>query len=145
MAVSRMLVAVSSPWASERFAAPLVDLAQRLGAEVLIAHVAQIQQADKNEADAKARGEATLNLLIDELRETGIEADGVLIFSEDVAKAILNTAKERNCTLIVLGASGDGMLRGLFKRLFSNDVTTSVTRQATVPVLLCPTNWRGTI
>jgi nucleotide-binding universal stress UspA family protein len=39
--MSRILVAVSSPWASERMVEPLTGLAKRLGAEVLVVHVSR--------------------------------------------------------------------------------------------------------
>ena len=63
----------------------------------------------------------------------------------DVAKAILNTAKARNCTMIVLGFSGEGFLKGIFKRLLASDVVSSILKQSELPVLLCPTNWQGTL
>ena len=39
--MSRILVAISSPWAANRVAEPVVDLARKLGAEVLIVHVSR--------------------------------------------------------------------------------------------------------
>ena len=38
MSKSRLLVAVSSPWASEKFLAPIADIANRLEADVIVAH-----------------------------------------------------------------------------------------------------------
>lgn len=134
-----MLVAVSSPWASEKLATPLSDLARRLGADVLVAHVAQQHDEDESETDARQRGEQTLMLLVENLRQTGLQADGVMLFSENIAKAILNTAKARDCTMIVLGLTGKGVL----KRLIAGDVPSAVIRQADLPVLLLPANWEG--
>ena len=136
-----MLVAVSSPWASEKLAAPIADLARRLDARVLIAHVAQLQEEDEHESDAAQRGEQTLKMLTDGLIAKGIEAEGVMLFSDDTTKAILNTAHARQCTLIVLGLTG----RSLLKRLISGDVPGHLIRQTDVPVLLCPASWTGTI
>ncbi len=141
MSQSKLLVAVSSPWASEKLTEPIADLARRLDAQVIIAHVAQMQDQDEHESDARQRGEQTLNVLTASLRETGIETEGVMLFANDVAKAILNTARARNCTLIVLGLSGKGVL----KRLIAGDVPGNLIRQADMPVLLCPANWSGTI
>ena len=141
MSSSHILVGVSSPWASEKFVGPIVDLAQRLEADVIIAHVAQLQEEDEHESDAKQRGEQTLKLLTDALNEAGIDADGVLLFSDDIPKALLKTAKARGCTLIVLGLTGKSML----KRLIVGDVPGNVTRQTDIPVLLFPPNATETV
>lgn len=136
-----MLVAVSSPWASEKLTGPIADLARRLNAEAVIAHVAQLQEEDEHESDATARGEQALQLLTDGLRDAGIVAEGVMLFSDDTAKAILNTARARQCSLIVLGLTGKGVL----KRLIAGDVPANLIRQTELPVLLCPANWQGMI
>lgn len=141
MSKSRLLVAVSSPWASQKLATPITDLARRLEAEVVIAHVAQLQDEDENEGDAHQRGEQTLQMLGAQLNESGIKADSVMLFSDDISKAILNTAKSRSCTMIVLGLTGKGVL----KRLIAGDVPANLIRQADLPVLLCPANWVGMI
>ncbi len=134
-------MAVSSPWASEKLARPIADLAKRLDAEVLASHVTVLQDEDEHESDATQRGEATLKLLVDELRAAGVATEGVMLFSDDTAKAILNTAKARGCTMIVLGLTGKGVL----KRLIAGDVPANIIRQADMPVLLCPANWNGSI
>jgi nucleotide-binding universal stress UspA family protein len=136
-----MLVAVSSPWASEKLTRPIADLARRLDAAAVVAHVSQLQEEDEHESDATQRGEQTLQLLTDRLREAGIEAEGVMLFSDDTAKAILNTARARQCTLIVLGLTGKGVL----KRLIAGDVPGNLIRQTDLPVLLCPANWDGIV
>lgn len=136
-----MLVAVSSPWASEKLAGPIADLAKRLGARVLVSHVTTLHDEDEHESDATERGEQTLKLIVDQLRTAGVETEGIMLFSDDTAKAILNTAKARGCTLIVLGLTGKGVL----KRLIAGDVPANIIRQADMPVLLCPANWNGTI
>jgi nucleotide-binding universal stress UspA family protein len=136
---SKLLVAVSSPWASEKLTEPIADLARRLDAQAIVAHVAQMQDEDEHESDARQRGEQTLNVMTASLREAGIETEGVMLFANDVSKAILNTARARNCTLIVLGLSGKGVL----KRLIAGDVPGNLIRQADMPVLLCPANWSG--
>ena len=140
MSVSRILLAVSSPWASDRFLEPITDLSKRLDAEVVIAHVTQQQDEDENDSDARQRGEQTLKLLTDALSDADVRAEGVMLFANDTAKAILNTAQARNCTLIVLGVNGKGM----FKRLIAPDVPSVVIRQSPIPVLVCPANWVGT-
>ena len=138
---SRMLVSVSSPWASEKLVGPIADLAARLDAEVLVAHVATLQDDDDAESDATERGEQTLGLLTQGLRDAGVEADGVMLLSDDTPKAILNTARAKGCTCIVLGLTGKGVL----KRLIAGDVPANLIRQTDLPVLLLPANWDGTI
>lgn len=142
---SRILVAVSSPWASERLAVPVVDLASRLDASVVVTHVAHVQNEDEHESDAKKRGEESLKLLTEELRNLGVETEGVMLFSDDVPKAILNTAKAKECTLIVIGAAENHVFKGLFKRLLANDVPGAIVRQSDLPVLILPTDWRGPV
>ncbi len=136
-----MLVAVSSPWASEKLVKPIADLATRLDAVTLVAHVATLHDDDEVESDATERGEQTLKTLVDGLKDAGIEAEGVMLFSDDTPKAILNTARQKNCTMIVLGLTGKGVL----KRLIAGDVPANLIRQTDLPVLLCPANWSGTI
>lgn len=139
MTKSRLLIAVSSPWAAEKLTAPVADLARRLDAEAIVAHVAQLQDEDEHESDARQRGEQTLKLLADGLKQAGVTVEGLMLFSDDVAKAILNTAKARQCTMIILGLTGKGVL----KRLIAGDVPANIVRQADLPVLLCPANWSG--
>ncbi|MFA9477722.1 universal stress protein [Phycisphaerales bacterium AB-hyl4] len=141
MSRTRMLIAVSSPWASEKLVGPLADLAARLDAEAVVAHVAQLQDEDEHESDATQRGEQTLHLMTEGLRDAGVKTDGVMLFSDDTSKAILNTAKARQCTLIVLGLTGKGVL----KRLIAGDVPSNLIRQTNLPVLLCPANWDGSV
>jgi len=138
---SKLLVAVSSPWASEKLAAPISDLALRLDAEAVVAHVTTLHEEDEHESDATQRGEQTLKLLTDGLHSRGVTAEGVMLFSDDTAKAIMNTAHARGCSLIVLGLTGKGVL----KRLIAGDVPANIIRQADLPVLLCPANWSGNI
>ncbi|MEM1445419.1 MAG: universal stress protein [Planctomycetota bacterium] len=138
---SRVLVAVSSPWASEKLITPVADLAKRLDSEVVIAHVATLQDQDDHESEATERGEQTLRTMVKGLGETGVSAEGVMLFSDDTPKAILNTARARRCTMIALGLTGKGAL----KRLISGDVPANLIRQTDLPVLLLPANWDGTL
>ena len=141
MSKSRLLIAVSSPWASEKLTTPIADLAKRLGAEALVTHVAEVKDEDESESEARQRGEQTLKLLVESLQATGVTAEGVMLFADDVPKAIINTAKARGCTMIVLGLTG----KGVFKRLIAGDVPGNIIRMADLPVLLCPANWAGMI
>ncbi len=141
MARSRILVSVSTPWASEKVCAAIRDLAQRLDASVVVAHVAQSQDDDDSEQDARDRGEQTLSMLTSNLVEAGVTAEGVLLFGDDVARAILNAASAHDVTLIILGASGKGRMA----RLLAGDVPQQVIRSTELPVLVFPPDWAGMI
>ena len=141
MSKSKILVAVSSPWASEKLVEPVADLASRLSSDVVIAHVATLQDEDEHESDATNRGEQTLKLLTENLQSANINCEGIMLFSDDTSKAILNTAHARDCTMIVLGLAGKGVL----KRLIAGDVPGNLIRQTDLPVLLLPANWSGKV
>lgn len=121
--------------------APMADLAKRMNADVLVAHVAEVKEEDETEAESRSRGEQTLKLLLDGLKNQGVNAEGVILYSDDVAKALINTAKARSCTMLVVGLTG----KGVFKRLIAGDVPGNIIRQADLPVLICPANWTGLI
>src|SRR4051812_25179014 len=60
--MSKILIAVSSPWASERVVEPLADMAKRLGAEILAVHVSRPSGGQMREQE-QADGENAINLL----------------------------------------------------------------------------------
>ncbi len=120
---------------------PIIDLARRLDADAIVAHVAHPQGEDHDEADARQRGEETLKLLTDALRAAEIRAEAIMLFSDDIPKAILNTAKARDCTLVVLGLTSKSM----WQRLIEGNVPANIIRQSDLPVLLCPANWNGMV
>ncbi len=141
MARSRILIAVSTPWASEKLCQTIRDLAERLDASVVVAHVAQATDDDESDADVKARGEQTLAGLTGKLTEGKVNAEGVLLFGDDIARAILNAAEAHSCSLILVGASGKGRMA----RLLAGDIPQQVVRQADRPVMIFPPDWSGTV
>jgi nucleotide-binding universal stress UspA family protein len=134
--MSRILVAVSSPWASERVVEPVADLAKRLGAEVLVVHVSRPSGGQQREQE-QADGEAAVRLLSGKLQERGVLVQTLLMFSDDIARAVLNTATEREISLIVLGLTG----RNVFARLLSGNVPVELIKNTKVPVMLLPPDW----
>jgi nucleotide-binding universal stress UspA family protein len=136
MFMSRILVAVSSPWASERVVEPVADLAKRLGAEVLVVHVSRPSGGQMREQE-QADGEAAVRLLSGKLQERGVLVQTLLMFSDDIARAVLNTAMEREITLIVLGLTG----RNIFARLLSGNVPVELIKNTKIPVMLLPPDW----
>ncbi len=138
--MSRILIAVSSPWASERMVEPLGELARRLSAEVLVVHVSRPSGGQMREQE-QADGEAAISLLRERLESRGIVVQTLLMFSDDIARAILNTAVEREVTLIVLGLTG----KNVFARLLAGNVPVELIKNTRVPVLLLPPDHKGTI
>jgi nucleotide-binding universal stress UspA family protein len=141
LAESRILVAVSTPWASRKLAEALADLGRRLRAEVLVAHVAQQREEDEHESEARQRGEQTLEMFVGALQEQEVTAESVMLFSDDPSKAIVKTARERACSLIVLGLTRKGLLR----RMLTADVPGKVLASSDLPVLMCPVDWSGVL
>jgi nucleotide-binding universal stress UspA family protein len=138
--MSRILVAVSSPWAAEKVAEPLAALAQQLNAEVLVAHVSRPSGGQMREQE-QADGEAAVRLLSDRLATKNVAVQTLLMFSDDIARAIINTAVERQITLIVLGLTG----KNIFARLLAGNVPVELIKNTQIPVLLLPPGFKGTI
>src|SRR5437763_15076008 len=138
--MSRILVAVSSPWASQRLVEPVADLAKRLDAEVLVVHVSRPSGGQLREQE-QADGEGAVRLLGEKLQERGAAVQTLLMFSDDIARAILNTSVEREITLIVLGLTG----KNVFARLLAGNVPVELIRQTKIPVLIFPPDWNRTV
>jgi nucleotide-binding universal stress UspA family protein len=134
--MSRILVAVSSPWASERAADPIADLSRRLGAEVLVVHVSRPSGGQLREQEQED-GESAIRLLRDRLLEKNVPVQDLLTFSDDIARAILNIAVERECTLIVLGLTG----KNVFARLLAGNVPVELLKNTKIPVLILPADF----
>jgi nucleotide-binding universal stress UspA family protein len=138
--MSRILIAVSSPWASERVMDPLADLARRINAEVLVVHVSRPSGGQMREQE-QADGESAIRVLREQLEQRGVVVQTLLMFSDDIARAILNTAVEREVTLIVLGLTG----KNVFARLLAGNVPVELIKNTKIPVLLFPPEHKGTI
>jgi len=140
MGMSRILIAVSSPWAAQKVVDPLADLARRIGAEVLVVHVSRPSGGQMREQE-QADGEAAISLLREKLQEKNITVQTLLMFSDDIARAVLNTAAEREVSLIVLGLTG----KNVFARLLAGNVPVELIKNTKVPVLLLPPDFSGSI
>ena len=134
--MSRILVAVSSPWASTRLVEPVADLATRMQAEVVVAHVSRPSGGQLREHE-QAEGETAVKTLAETLSGRGLKISTLLLFADDIAPAIINTAVEQNVTLIVLGLTG----KNVFARLIAGNVPVELIKQTRVPVLLIPPDW----
>lgn len=131
--MSKILVAVSSALAAERLIKPVSDIAQKLSAEVLVIHVSRPSAGQGRETE-EAEGDRAVRTLQDGIAATGINVTTLLMFSDDIAKAILNTAEEQGATLLCLGLTG----KNVFARLLAGNVPVELIRNTKVPVLLFP-------
>jgi nucleotide-binding universal stress UspA family protein len=138
--MSRILVAVSSPWAAQKVLDCLGDLAVRLKAEVLVVHVSRPSGGQMREQE-QADGEAAIRLLREKLQERDIVVQDLLMFSDDIARAVLNTAVEREVTMIVLGLTG----KNVFARLLAGNVPVELIKNTKIPVLILPPDWNQSI
>src|SRR5438477_605450 len=134
--MSRILLAVSSPWAAQKALDPMSDLAKKLAAEVLVVHVSRPSGGQMREQE-QADGESAISTLRDKLQERGVAVQTLLMFSDDIARAILNTAVEREVALIVLGLTG----KNVFARLLAGNVPVELIKNTKIPVLLLPPDW----
>lgn len=134
--MSRILVAVSSPYAAQRVVDTVGDLAKRMGAEVLVVHVSRPSGGQMREEE-QAEGEQAIRFMRDNLRERGLTVQDLLMFSDDIARAVLNTALEREATMIVLGLTG----KNVFARLLAGNVPVELIKNTRVPVLILPPDW----
>ena len=138
--MSRILVAVSSQWAAERVVDCISDLARRLAAEVLVVHVSRPSGGQLREQE-QSDGEAAIRFLRERLRERGVAVQELLMFSDDIAQAIINTAVERDASMIVLGLTG----KNVFARLLAGNVPVELIKNTRIPVLLFPPDFTGTV
>lgn len=134
--MSRILIAVSSPLAAGRVVEPVADLARKLNAEVLVVHVSRPSGGQTRETE-QADGESAVRTLADRIASKGVAVQTLLLFSDDIARAILNTAQEHDVTLLVLGLTG----RNIFSRLLAGNVPVELIKNTKVPVMLLPPDW----
>src|SRR2546421_3335185 len=138
--MSRILLAVSSPWAAQKALDPMSDLARRLSAEALVVHVSRPSAGPMREQEQQ-EGEAAIRFLREGLQSRGLAVQDLLMFSDDIARAILNTAVEREVTLIVLGLTG----KNVFARLLAGNVPVELIKNTRIPVLILPPDWSRSV
>lgn len=134
--MSRILIAISSPYAAQRVVDSVGDLAKRLNAEVLVVHVSRPSGGQMREQE-QAEGEQAIRFMREELHAKGLQVQDLLMFSDDIARAILNTALEREATMIVLGLTG----KNVFARLLAGNVPVELLKNTRIPVLILPPDW----
>ena len=122
--MARILVAVSSP------------LAVGPDSHVIVAHVSRPSGGDQREQEL-AEGESAVRSLAEKLSSRGISVQTLVTFSDDIARAVINTAVDHQATLIVLGLTG----RNMVSRLLAGNVPVELIRETRIPVVLIPPDW----
>jgi nucleotide-binding universal stress UspA family protein len=135
--MTKILVAVSSAMAAERLAESVGDLAQRLNGEVLVIHVSRPSGGQGREQE-EADGDKAVRTLQSGIAALGVPVQTLLMFSDDIARAILTTAEEQKATLICLGLTG----KNVFARLLAGNVPVELIRNTKIPVLLFPPDFK---
>jgi nucleotide-binding universal stress UspA family protein len=138
--MSRILLAVSSNYAAQKVVDCIVDLSKRLAAEILVVHVSRPSGGQMREQEQE-EGESALRYLRERLVSRGVAVQDLLLFSDDIARAILNTAVEREASMIVLGLTG----KNVFARLLAGNVPVELIKNTKIPVLILPPDWNRTI
>jgi nucleotide-binding universal stress UspA family protein len=138
--MSRLMVAVSSPWAAEKVLETVADMARRLDAEVLVVHVSRPSGGQMREQE-QADGESAIRFMREKLQARGVAVQDLLMFSDDIARAVLNTAVERDVSMIILGLTG----KNVFARLLAGNVPVELIKNTRIPVLILPPDWNRTI
>lgn len=136
--MSKILLAVSDRWVPDSRVDAIGNFVGRLGRSVLAVHVAY---GTETTAANVSPGEKVLEQIANQLRGRQVKVETLLLFSDDLGKAIVKTAEEHKATMIVLGLSSKGMLT----RLIEGNVAQEVMRGARVPILLLPSEWTGEI
>ncbi|MFP4394281.1 MAG: universal stress protein [Anaerolineales bacterium] len=136
----RILFAHNASPAAERALLYLEHIARQEGAEVLVLHVyeepsqyiaTQAYAALVEQLEAVAH--EVVNDSVEHLHKVGISAVG-LVEAGDPAPMILETARNEDVSLIVLGTSGPSTMTDILL----GDVSTEVLRHARCPVMLAP-------
>ncbi len=141
----RILVALDGSPTSDRALAEAIRLAQRLDAELVVAHVIDNSfiRYDIGYTDVggfmellREQGKQIVANGLDQAKKAGVRARTLLVddplASFDIGLAIEQVARETGAQLLVLGTHGR---RGI-RRLLLGSVAESVARQSRLPVLL---------
>lgn len=118
----KVLAAIAGPISAKEKANYIVNIAKRLGAELIALHVL------KRENQAK-RGEEALNFF----SEAGLKAKvpvKKILKKADIVSAIIETAEEESANLIIMGAD-----RG---KVVAEWLSANVMRKTKIPAVVIP-------
>jgi nucleotide-binding universal stress UspA family protein len=100
---------------------------------VLAGHVAALMEREEYEKSAAAHAEECLAFITEAAKAAGVPCDVIHTTVGHPYKAIIDTARSRNCDLIVMASHG---WRGLTAMLIGSE-TKKVLTHTTIPVLVC--------
>ena len=114
----KLLVAVDHSKATERVLSAARDLASLSNGEVWVLHLRErevMPRAGLIETESTDEAEANVEAAVEELRKAGIKAHGIVrstIYGY-AAREIVEDAKSRDASVIIMGSRGRGDLAGL--------------------------------
>jgi nucleotide-binding universal stress UspA family protein len=143
---SRILIPTDGSPASAATTLAGMRFARKLGAEVVGVFVAPefrypiyIQTMppcylsdEEYRLSMRTVGETYLNEMRKTAAEAGVPFSGEMLFSDAVAKSLIDTAQQRRCDLIFIGSHG----RGGWQQALLGSVTMKVVSASPVPVLV---------
>jgi nucleotide-binding universal stress UspA family protein len=113
-----------------------LSLAKEVGAKVTVLTVEAFSVYDASESqvkDAQEHASSILNGIANEAKAAGVKCETLQVIQHDPEMAIVNTAKERGCDLIVIASHGRS---GIAAALIGS-VTAEVLKRTVIPVLVC--------
>lgn len=132
----KILIPTDGSELANRGVAHGLSLARAVGAKVLVLTVETFNPYAASESRMKeAREHATsiLKSIANEAKTGGVECETLHLIQHDPDVAIVDTAKERGCDLIVMASHG----RTGFVAALLGSVTAKVLVHAAIPVLVC--------
>lgn len=111
-------------------------LAKEVGAKVTVLTVEAFDVDDASESRVKHAQEHAASILIgiaNEAKSAGVKCETLQVIQRDPEMAIVNTAKEIGCDLIVMASHGRS---GIAAALLGS-VTARVLTRTVIPVLVC--------
>ena len=88
---------------------------------------------DEYAKHAREHAESILNRIADDANTAGVQCETVQMIQDHPYQAIVDTAKEKGCDLIVMASHG----RSGIAAIMLGSVTTKVLAHTTIPVLVC--------
>ncbi len=113
-----------------------LSLAKEVGARVTVLTVEAFNAYDASESrvkNAREHAASILNGIANEAKAAGVKCETLQVIQNDPEMAIVNTAKERGCDLIVIASHGRS---GIAAALIGS-VTAEVLKRTVIPVLVC--------
>ena len=142
----RILVTTDASSLSRKAEKAAIGLAAATGARLVALHVVPHypmsyfegavtltpEEVGRIEGTWTARGQKTVDAVVVAAGKQGVQAQGVLAHSDQVAEAVIAAARKNRCDLIVMASHGR---RGLSRVLLGSETQHALTH-STIPVLV---------